>query len=120
MANGYPKVQTEIYTSAWTVTHNPEIFRDPMKFDPSRWLKERSTDIKEASQPFSLGPRGCLGRNFALMELNLILSKLCWKYDMELMDQSLDWEGQSKVHVMWDKPALTVRFHSAEGSTVKA
>ena len=58
--------------------------------------------------------------SFALMELNLILSKLCWKYDMELMDQSLDWEGQSKVHVMWDKPALTVRFHSVDGSTLKA
>ncbi|CDM31323.1 hypothetical protein DTO013E5_30 [Penicillium roqueforti] len=111
---------TEIYTSAWTVTHNPQMFKDPMKFDPNRWLNEKSTDIKESSQPFSLGPRGCLGRNFALMELNLILSKLCWKYDMELMDQSLDWEGQSKVHVMWDKPALTVRFHSVDGSTLKA
>jgi hypothetical protein len=59
--------------------------------------------------------------SFAIMELNLILSKLCWKYDMELVDQSLDWEGQSKVHVMWDKPALTVRFHLAKGiSTLKA
>ncbi|KAI0870729.1 cytochrome P450 [Hypoxylon argillaceum] len=112
---------TEIYTSAWAVTHNPQFFKDPMKFDPSRWMKEKSTDIKEASQPFSLGPRGCLGRNFALVELNLILSKLCWKYDMELMDQSLDWEGQSKVHVMWDKPDLIVRFHLAKGtSTLEA
>ncbi|KAI0391819.1 cytochrome P450 [Xylariaceae sp. FL0594] len=107
---------TEIYTSAWAVTHNPQFFKDPMRFDPSRWLDEKSTDIKEASQPFSLGPRGCLGRNFAMMEVNLLLSKLCWKYDMELMDQSLDWEGQSRVHVMWDKPELKVRFHLAKGT----
>lgn len=40
---------------------------------------------------------------------------------MELMDQSLDWEGQSKVHVMWDKPDLIVRFHLAKGtSTLEA
>ncbi|KAI9046668.1 hypothetical protein LZ554_009409 [Drepanopeziza brunnea f. sp. 'monogermtubi'] len=113
---------TEIYTSAWTVTHNPQIFRDPMKFDPSRWMmsSEKVTALKEASQPFSLGPRGCLGRNFALMELNLILAKMGWKYDLELMDPELDWEGESKVYVMWDKPALPVRFHLAEGGAVKA
>lgn len=57
--------------------------------------------------------------SFALVELNLILSKLCWKYDMELMDQSLDWEGQSKVHVMWDKPDLNVRFHLAKGTSTR-
>lgn len=49
--------------------------------------------------------------SFALMEVNLILAKLFWKYDMELVNQSLDWEGQSKVHVMWSKPELRIRFH---------
>lgn len=55
--------------------------------------------------------------SFALMELNLILSKMCWKYDMELMDGSLDWEGESTCHVMWNKPTLPVRFHFANGSS---
>ena len=32
-----------------------------MKFKPERWLETGSKDIKEASQPFSLGTRGCLG-----------------------------------------------------------
>ena len=45
------------------------------------------------------------------MEVNLILAKLFWRYDMELVDPSLDWEGQSEVHVMWKKPELRVRFH---------
>ncbi|KAL8826319.1 MAG: hypothetical protein Q9191_003870 [Dirinaria sp. TL-2023a] len=108
-ADGY--IKTEMYTSAWTVTHDPNNFREPMRFDPSRWLDAKSTDMKEASQPFSLGARGCLGRNFALMEVNLILAKLLWKYDMELVDPSLDWEGQSEVHVMWNKPELRVRFY---------
>lgn len=56
------KRQTEIYTSAWTVTHDPGNFSDPMSFKPERWLDPESKDVKEASQPFSLGPRGCLGR----------------------------------------------------------
>ncbi|KAL4799277.1 cytochrome P450 [Aspergillus venezuelensis] len=66
---------TEVYTSAFTVTHDEKNFPDPFKFDPERWLDVNRQDVKEASQPFSLGPRGCLGRNFALMEINQILAK---------------------------------------------
>ncbi|KAL8727540.1 MAG: hypothetical protein Q9181_005669 [Wetmoreana brouardii] len=52
----------EIYTSTWTVTHDPQHFCEPMEFKPERWLDPDSTDLKDASQPFSLGPRACIGR----------------------------------------------------------
>ncbi|PKY00096.1 cytochrome P450 [Aspergillus campestris IBT 28561] len=100
----------EVYTSAYTVTHDEQYFAEPMKFKPERWLDPHSTDVKEASQPFSLGTRGCLGQNFAYMELNLILAKMIWKYNLELVNKDLDWEGQSHMHVMWWKPKLMVRF----------
>lgn len=58
--------QTEVYTSAWTVTHDAQYFHEPMKFLPERWLDENSTDVKDASQPFSLGTRGCLGRKLVM------------------------------------------------------
>ena len=40
-----------------------------------------------------------------------MLAKLCWKYNMTLVDEGLDWLGSSSVHVMWHKPELRVRFH---------
>ena len=49
-------------------------------------------------------------RSFALVEINLILAKLNFKYDLELMDPRLDWEGQSTLHVMWSKPSLLVKI----------
>ena len=33
-----------------------------MDFKPERWLDPESKDVKEASQPFLLGYRGCIGR----------------------------------------------------------
>ncbi|KAJ5139217.1 cytochrome P450 [Penicillium bovifimosum] len=48
--------------AAWAVTHDPKYFEDPMQFKPERWIDPHTRDVKEASQPFSLGPRGCLGR----------------------------------------------------------
>lgn len=44
------------------------------------------------------------------MEINLILAKLLWKYDLELVDDKLDWESESRLHVMWSKPELRTRF----------
>ncbi|KAK2017789.1 cytochrome P450 [Colletotrichum eremochloae] len=107
----YVPAGTEIYTSAWAVTHDPDNFSDPMSFKPERWLDPDSKDVKEASQPFSLGPRGCLGRNFAYMEVNLILAKMLHKYDLELVNKDVDFIGAGRVFVMWWKPTLTVKFH---------
>ncbi|KAF9776196.1 hypothetical protein IL306_005670 [Fusarium sp. DS 682] len=55
---------TEVYTSAYTVTHDEKYFPDPYQFDPNRWLDPNSKSVKEASQPFSLGARGCLGQKY--------------------------------------------------------
>lgn len=52
----------DVYTSAWTVTHDERYFHDPFTFKPERWIDSDCKDVKEASQAFSLGPRGCLGR----------------------------------------------------------
>ncbi|KAK6950625.1 hypothetical protein Daesc_007149 [Daldinia eschscholtzii] len=56
-----------------------------------RWLSEVrsdptspfSKDRDEAVQPFSLGPRSCLGQNLAMAELRLIIAKLLWTFDFE-------------------------------------
>ncbi|KAI3333250.1 cytochrome P450 [Ustulina deusta] len=107
----YIPAGTEIYTSAWTVMHDEKYFAEPMEFVPERWLDPDSQDVKEASQPFSLGPRGCLGRNFAYMEISLILAKMLWRYDLELVNKDIKWLDEGKVHIMWWKPSLFVRFH---------
>ena len=48
--------------------------------------------------------------SFAFVEMNLILAKLHFRYDLELVDPRLDWEGQSTLHVMWSKPELLVKI----------
>ncbi|KAF5027086.1 hypothetical protein F66182_798 [Fusarium sp. NRRL 66182] len=59
--NWVPK-GTEVYTSAWTVTHDEANFHAPYEFKPERWLDKSCEDNLDASQPFSLGPRGCVGK----------------------------------------------------------
>ncbi|KAJ2998225.1 hypothetical protein NUW58_g390 [Xylaria curta] len=112
----YVPAGVEVYTSGWTMTHDERYFHDPFTFKPERWIDPKCGDIKEASQPFSLGPRGCIGKNFAYLELNLILAKMLWAYDMELVNKDLDWEARSHEHVMWSKPDMFVTFHPVQRS----
>jgi cytochrome P450 len=54
--------QTIVSTSPVASSMDPSNFVKPEKFIPERWLNATTKDAKDASQPFSLGPRGCLGR----------------------------------------------------------
>ncbi|PVH97982.1 putative cytochrome P450 [Periconia macrospinosa] len=84
-------------------------FEDPLAFKPERWLEKSSEDALDASQPFSMGTRGCLGRSLGWMELRTILAKLHFSYDLQLLDKDVDWHRDSKMHTLWQKPALKIR-----------
>ncbi|KAI1499291.1 cytochrome P450 [Biscogniauxia marginata] len=101
---------TELYVSSWTVAHDEKYFHDANSFKPERWIDPDCEDVKEASQPFSLGPRVCIGRTFAYAQMSLELAKLVWKYDMELVDPTLDFEAESRMFFQWRKAQMYIRF----------
>ncbi|KAF4958367.1 hypothetical protein FGADI_2533 [Fusarium gaditjirri] len=79
--------------------------------EEERWVGEGFGDRKEASKPFSLGPRGCLGINLAYMEAGVTMASLVWKYDLGLVNQDLDWLADIRLHLIWEKPKLMVRYY---------
>lgn len=72
---------TTVSVYSWAATHSATNFVDPESFIPERWMEDKDSqyvgDRKDASQPFSLGPRGCIGKHLSYMELRLILGNLC-------------------------------------------
>lgn len=109
---------TEVYVSAWAATHSEANFHKPYEFIPERWIDPNCTDKKEASQPFMLGSRVCLGRNLALLEMRAIVAKMMWTYDMELKSKDLDWDRDNECYTLWRKPALRVNFTRRSGIVV--
>lgn len=57
---------TSVYVSQHAANHSPRNFTEPDAFAPERWLDERpgkyESDKREVVQPFSFGPRNCLGK----------------------------------------------------------
>ncbi|KAI1169144.1 putative cytochrome P450 [Nemania serpens] len=100
---------TIVSTNPLAASLDARNFKDPLVFKPERWLDANLEDVTEASQPFSLGPRGCLGRSLGWLELRTILCKVLWTYDLEMVDESLQWHRDSQMHTLWRKPELRVK-----------
>ncbi|GME59326.1 Cytochrome P450 [Neofusicoccum parvum] len=101
---------TRVAVPQLAINRSPINFKDPNSFIPERWLPGTGyeDDKKDACQPFSTGPRNCLGKNLAYHEMRIILAKVLWNFDLELSDQSKSWVDQ-KCYGLWDKPELWVR-----------
>jgi len=65
--------------------HSKELWDEPEKFKPERFTKE---NIKAkpafAYMPFGGGPRLCIGNNFAMMEMQMVVIELLKRYDFFL------------------------------------
>ncbi|EPE08411.1 cytochrome p450 monooxygenase [Ophiostoma piceae UAMH 11346] len=112
---------TTVSVYSWASTHSPNNFSRPDEFIPERWLDPAyANEKREASQPFSLGPRGCIGKNLAYLELRLILATLLWHFDLERADltdaSSFDvWDVSNdlknvKAFTTWNKPPLWTKL----------
>ncbi|KAI1213179.1 cytochrome P450 [Annulohypoxylon truncatum] len=94
----------------WPMYHNPEFWTDPYDYVPERWMGDPKykDDVFDVLQPFSFGPRNCIGRNLAYAEMRLILAKIVFNFDMDIADDSRRWMKDQKTYVLWDKPSLNV------------
>lgn len=84
--NGYSlPVGTEVLISIYQTHHMLELYPNPESFDPSRW--ETITPNSYEYNPFSAGPRVCIGAGFAMMEIKIILAMLLQRYRLQFDPQ---------------------------------
>ncbi|KAK7044006.1 hypothetical protein VNI00_008174 [Paramarasmius palmivorus] len=82
--------KTIVSCGTYFVQNDPDIFPDPKKFKPERWLNEESRALEKYLVAFSKGPRICLGINLAWCELYLIFANVFRKLDFELWNTAED------------------------------
>jgi cytochrome P450 len=93
-------------------------FTSPNSYLPERWLHPTPSrfidDNRAVLQPFSVGPRNCIGRNLAYNEMRLILARVLWNFDLELCPESENWTEQ-KIFFLWEKLPLFLKLKKKRG-----
>ncbi|XP_022100029.1 cytochrome P450 4F22-like isoform X2 [Acanthaster planci] len=76
---------TSLLMAIYCLHHNPQVWPDHMTFDPDRFSPDNIQKMDPFSYlPFAAGPRNCIGQNFALNELKVILVRLLRRYTVQL------------------------------------
>ncbi|XP_025828850.1 cytochrome P450 4C1-like isoform X1 [Agrilus planipennis] len=87
-ASGFylPK-DTEVYIHIVDLHLNEELWPDPYRFDPDRFLPEATKHRHPfAYIPFSAGPRNCIGQKFAMLEMKAILAGVVRSFRLTAVD----------------------------------
>jgi cytochrome P450 len=84
----------DVGTAIYAIHHSAAYYPDPFTYAPERWCAESAPGIKAPSvvlaqsafNPFSVGPRGCVGKGLAMVELMLTMATVLCRFDMKLAD----------------------------------
>ena len=81
---------TVLSVPTYSIHHSKEIWGpDADEFRPERW-EDATKRQKNAFIPFSYGPRACIGRNVADMELKLIVAAWARRFDVQLRQKEME------------------------------
>ncbi|XP_070563969.1 cytochrome P450 4F12-like isoform X1 [Ptychodera flava] len=77
-----------IWINIYALHRNVHVWKDPEVYDPFRFRQENAEQRSPfAYVPFSAGPRNCIGQNFAMSEMKIVLSVLLHHFEFSLDDQ---------------------------------
>lgn len=87
LGGGHVKAGTELFYSPYATHRDPELFPDPLRFDPDRWLDRSPASLpKGAYTPFGAGPRHCIGEQFAWAMMHVVLGTVIRRWRLTLAD----------------------------------
>ncbi|KAF9873146.1 cytochrome p450 monooxygenase [Colletotrichum karsti] len=117
---------TVVATAAHVTSRDERWFHKAKEFHPERWLQSDhphyepifGNDCKEASKPFSVGPRSCIGSHLSYMEVRVCIAKLAWAFDWEQVNVNEDFVRDARLLGLWKAAPFHVRYLPFQGVSV--
>jgi cytochrome P450 len=77
---------SEVMFSHYHTHHMPDLYPQPEKFLPDRWLSINPSPYEYF--PFGAGSRMCLGSGMALLEIRIVLAMILQRYRLQLVPRA--------------------------------
>ncbi|KAI6219866.1 CRE-CYP-29A2 protein [Aphelenchoides fujianensis] len=97
---------TPVVISPLLMHHNEQVFPNPHRFDPERFLGDREF-AANSYVPFSAGSRNCIGQRFAQREVLIMIAHLVYNFEL-----SSDYRFEENIPIpeTITKPSLGIPF----------
>ncbi|KAF8352010.1 cytochrome P450 monooxygenase [Amanita rubescens] len=88
---------TILSVPSYTIHRDVNVWGEDVEvFRPERWFERDQSAMQKTLNTFSVGPRACVGRNLAMMEMRIVTASLFRRYSfvLERPDEQVEvWEG---------------------------
>lgn len=82
--------------SIWLVSfyemhRRKDLWENPEEFNPSRFEPQKAKAYRDFYFPFGAGPRMCVGNNFAMMEMMLVIRRIIERFEITTVQDHIDY-----------------------------
>jgi cytochrome P450 len=102
---------TPVVCSIYLAQRRPEIYPNPTRFDPGRFLTKKFSPSELF--PFGGGIRRCIGAAFAMYEMKIVLARLFQRTDLALAPRRGRIRDQRRSITLMPTDGLRVRYERA-------
>ncbi|XP_050537406.1 cytochrome P450 4C1-like isoform X3 [Daktulosphaira vitifoliae] len=87
----------------YVIHRNEELYPNPEKFDPERFLdEENKSKFLFSYIPFSAGPRNCIGQKFAMLQIKIIISTVLRRLKFKTLGTRDDIKISTELLIKFD------------------
>ena len=79
---------SQVIIAPWVLHRHRKLWANPDAFDPRRFLEGAPPPPRLAYLPFGVGPRVCIGAQFAMAEAVLILTMMVQRFRISRADSA--------------------------------
>ena len=117
VVDGYRvEAKTIALVSFYAMHRDPALWAEPLRFDPDRFLPERSKGRSRWQYlPFGGGPRSCIGDHFAMLEATLALATIIRAVEIESLDVGLPAGNAVHCRRRWTHPRTCAGRRGIQG-----
>ncbi|XP_054265248.1 cytochrome P450 6j1-like [Macrosteles quadrilineatus] len=73
---------------SFAINRDPEIYPDPLRFDPERFNPSNTKEHKVVNLHFGDGPMACIGMRFGKMQVKCALTTILSKYEVSVVPET--------------------------------
>jgi benzoate 4-monooxygenase len=95
---------TEVNIAFYSLHRNHKVWEKADQFIPDRFLNTPLSSCKDKHVTFSAGIRGCVGKDFAKMEMRVFLVNLLKDFDIKLVNPTLEVTGKEGLTLNTSEP----------------
>lgn len=90
---------SRVMICTYTLHRDSQYWRQPAQFEPERFMPQRTAERERFTYlPFGVGPRVCIGKQFAQLMAKVVLAEVCSRFHLKNLHNDIEPQSSTILH----------------------